>query len=157
MCTCLGRWCGVPVVHRRSARFLAAQPEAYQNQVLDLLFDKATGLGLDIVRYTIPASYNPGRQKRRPLFKKYISQGFLAYKPLDVEDVSTWRFDWTQDAEQRRVLLAAKQRGVKEIEAISYSPPWWLTTNADVTGAASPCRGGCAAIVPNLLPPNYRG
>ena len=45
------------------------------------------------------------------------------------------------------MLLGAKQRGANIFEAVSFSPPWWMTISKDVGGNA----GGKA----NLAPPDF--
>lgn len=44
-------------------------------------------------------------------------------------------FDWTADATQRRVLLAAIKRGVNNTMAFANSSPFWMTISGSVTGA----------------------
>lgn len=46
-------------------------------------------------------------------------------------------WDWSQDAEQRRVLHAALQRGVRYAMAFSNSPPAWMTVSGSSTGSAT--------------------
>ena len=44
----------------------------------------------------------------------------------------TW--DWEQDANQRWVLLQARERGASVFEAFSNSPPYWMTYSGRASG-----------------------
>jgi O-glycosyl hydrolase len=43
-------------------------------------------------------------------------------------------FDWTQDAAQRKVAQGAQSYGANLIEAVSYSPPYWMTNSGTSQG-----------------------
>jgi len=82
--------------------------------VLDLLFDKATGLGLDVVRYTIPASSHPAAsQKRKPGVREYSLPGLSGVRASGRGASARGGRDWRQDAEQRKALLGARAEGVE--------------------------------------------
>ncbi|GJP38213.1 hypothetical protein CLOM_g22680 [Closterium sp. NIES-68] len=88
--------------------------------LVELVFDGDRGLGLSMARYAIPGGFNASlspaiARSQRPL--QAFKEGPLA------------PYNWSADAGQRRVMLAAKQLGVRHFEAISYSPPWWMTPN----------------------------
>jgi len=98
-------------------------------QMMDLLFDPhhPGGLRLNQVRYNIG-----GGTVTDPELKTYRPGGWVpAYRPTG----TTW--DWTADAEQRRVLAAAKTRGVRYAMAFSNSPPAWMTVSGSATGSKS--------------------
>ena len=91
----------------------------------------ATGLGLNQVRYNIGGSDLAARDAHflRP-------GGFVqAYLPKPADTSAPAAYDWTADATQRRVLAAAKQRGVQFVQAFANSPPWWMTVSGSVTGS----------------------
>lgn len=104
--------------------------DAVRDTIVDLVFDTADGLGMNIVRYNIgggdaPSHNHMGTGKEM--------EGFL--------DGESSAYDWTKDAPQRRILHAAKERipGAWFIaEAFSNSPPYWMT----VSGCASGASGG---------------
>ena len=44
-------------------------------------------------------------------------------------------YDWTADCRQRSILLGARDRGVTLFEAVSFSPPPWMTVTGSVAGS----------------------
>lgn len=44
-------------------------------------------------------------------------------------------YDWTADSRQRSILLGARDRGVTLFEAVSFSPPPWMTLTGSVAGS----------------------
>ena len=75
--------------------------------------------------------------------------GWVPNAPSSVSDPTTWQFDWNADATQRRVLDAAIERGVTQVEAFANSAPWWMTNNLSSRGTG-PGNGQ-----PNLDTDNY--
>lgn len=47
-------------------------------------------------------------------------------------------WDWSLDANQRWMLLAAKQRGAEIFEAFSNTPPYWMTVSGRSSGNVFP-------------------
>ena len=43
-------------------------------------------------------------------------------------------YNWTADAAQRNALAAALHWGADAVDAISFSPPWWMTISKDTAG-----------------------
>lgn len=62
--------------------------------------------------------------------------------------METSDYNFSQDLYQRSIIFAAKGRGVKFLEAYSYSPPAWMTVSGEFTGANG-------YKVDNLDPSNY--
>ena len=99
---------------------------AVQNQYMDLLYGDPTTrltLGFNIARYNIGG----GDPHMRPdaQMESYQSGPGAA-------------FDWTGDASQRRMLQEAKRRGANIFEAVSYSPPYWMTVSGCSSGSKNP-------------------
>lgn len=92
-------------------------------EIMDLVFDRDKGLGLNIVRYNIGGGENPDYHTLRP------GGDVPGFWP----EPDVW--DWAADANQRAVLLGGIQRGVNIAEAFSNSPPYWMTISGSVTGA----------------------
>jgi O-glycosyl hydrolase len=95
--------------------------------------DPATsgGLGLNQVRYNIGGSDVAAGDGHflRP-------GGFVqTYLPEPENPSATAVYDWTADSTQRRVVAAAKKRGVQYVQAFANSPPWWMTVTGSVTGS----------------------
>ena len=106
-----------------------------REQLLDAFFDPDNGLGINFVRYNIGADQNPDiPQITRP---GAAIEGYVPDEPSDINDPSTWDFDFSRDATQRLVLDGAINRGVTQVEAFSNSAPWWLTINQSSTGNPS--------------------
>jgi len=104
--------------------------DAVRDTIMDLVFDTADGLGMNIVRYNIGGGDAPSHNH---MGTGREMEGFLDGESSD--------FNWTRDAGQRRILNAAKDRipGAWFIaEAFSNSPPYWMT----VSGCASGASGG---------------
>jgi len=96
-------------------------------RVMDLLFDREKGLGLNIVRYNIGGGDAPGHHHMR------VGAAVPGFRS-DPEKP----YDWTADANQRRVLRAAIERGADCLEAFSNSPPSWMTRSGCTAGAEDP-------------------
>jgi len=107
--------------------FIGSFPEDRLNLLLDLLFDPNKGLGLTIVRYNIGGGYNPSisTQFNDPT-DPYRFRGMPGFKAA--KDAP---YNWTQDWEQRKVLLGARDRGANTFVAFSNSPPWWMTVSGE--------------------------
>ena len=76
-----------------------------------------------------------------------LVQGWAPNAPADVEDPSTWEWNWNADQTQRRVLDEALDFGVTRVDAISYSAPYWMTYSQDSAGNVDGA--------PNLPPEHY--
>jgi O-glycosyl hydrolase len=103
---------------------------AQQGAYMDLLFgDPATRLtlGFNIARYNIGGGDDPAHTHMRPdaQMEGYQSGPGAA-------------FDWNRDATQRRMLQEAKKRGTDIFEAVSYSPPYWMTLSGCSSGSNEP-------------------
>lgn len=91
------------------------------------------GLGLNQVRYNIGGSDVAAGDGHflRP-------GGFVqTYLPKPDNPSATAVYDWTADSTQRRVVAAAKKRGVQYVQAFANSPPWWMTVTGSVTGSTT--------------------
>ncbi|CAG8772169.1 22869_t:CDS:10, partial [Dentiscutata erythropus] len=76
------------------------------------------GLGLNVIRYNIGGGDNPSHNHMR------IGGDVPGFWPCENCD-----YNWTSDANQRWILLAAKERGADIFEAYSNSPPYWMTNS----------------------------
>lgn len=85
-------------------------------------------LKLTIVRYNIGGGENP---KYRD-FPTDIRARIPGFSP------ERGKWDPNADQNQRRVLRDGLQRGVKNVDAFSNSPPWWMTESGSVTGGQDP-------------------
>ena len=107
--------------------------------MLNLIFNSSTGLGLNILRYHIPASINHTLSPNISVLPERAMSGFRPYPDQP--------YNWSADPYQRDILLRARERGADIIEATSESPPWWMTESGDVAGNIDGS--------PNLAPKNY--
>lgn len=92
-----------------------------RNAVADLIFGQ-NNLNFNIVRYNIGASPVPDNAN--------LGAGHAIPAFLTASDV----YDWSNDANQRWMLQAAKSRGANLFEAFSNSPPWWMTVSGKASG-----------------------
>ena len=105
-----------------------------REELLDLFFDPDNGLGMNFVRYNIGAGSNPDDSIQNITRPGAELQGFVPNEPSDVSNISTWDFDFNQDATQRLVLDGAIGRGVTQVEAFANSAPWWMTISGSSSG-----------------------
>lgn len=102
-----------------------AWSETNRTALEQALFDPQKGLGLTLVRYNIGAGDNP----ENPTPIRPERQGVPSFEP------APGKFDWNADAAQRRFLNEARSFGADELEAISFSPPYWMTISGTSQGA----------------------
>lgn len=107
------------------AHVLGGAPDALRPHYANLLFDRNTGLGLNVVRYNIGGGEAPNLHYLQP---RAQIPGF---------EPTQGTYDWTQDANQRWFLQAAMARGADQLEAFSNSPPYWMTNSGSVTGSSN--------------------
>ena len=130
----------------RWANWAGGLPYAQQAIQLDLLFSPTTGLGLNIVRYNIGGGAVSVQQQDRFRLANSVSLNAFKISP-GFKAGPAMPYNWSQDANQRRIMLGAKARGVDRFEAVSYSPPAWLTISGSTTGNKNGMN--------NLDPANY--
>ncbi|GGI43874.1 hypothetical protein GCM10008018_04300 [Paenibacillus marchantiophytorum] len=107
------------------ANRIGGAPDAVRTTYADQLFS-SSGLNMNIVRYNIGGGENPAYPNNMELRARV--PGFQPTQGT---------YDWTQDANQRWFLQAAKSRIASSefiAEAFSNSPPWWMTQSGSVTG-----------------------
>jgi galactan endo-1,6-beta-galactosidase len=116
----------------------------FTTRVVNVTTDTGTyllpGLGLNIARYNIggtstaPAGGSSADiPSQMPAYKRI--QGF--WLNSDSDDPASSSFDWTADANQRAMLLKARERGANLFEAFSNSPMWWMCSNHSTAGSAN--------------------
>jgi galactan endo-1,6-beta-galactosidase len=97
------------------------------------------GLGLNIVRYNAGACTSNSVNGQSMVSSPNISptrqmDGYW----LDwfSSDPSSSSWNWSADANQRNLLLAARDRGANIFELFSNSPMWWMCDNHNPSGNA---------------------
>lgn len=117
--------------------------EAEAERIAALLYNKETGLGLDIFRYNVgagekenPASVIPKRNHR--------TESFWVFNASTGE----YTFDFSRDANAVRMMDLAVKNGASKIILFCNSPHFSLTENGKASGSAQ--EGHC-----NLPPENY--
>ncbi|CAI5970061.1 unnamed protein product [Closterium sp. NIES-65] len=122
------------------ANYIGKLPANQLTMLLDLLFSLSTGIGFNLARYLLGASFNATNSPQ--LTKDTMHQANLpGYKPSKAAPY-VWAADW----QQRKVLKGAMQRGVDEVESIAYSAPWWMTISGDTSGNV----GGKSNLRPDM-------
>ncbi len=99
-----------------------------QNNLMNALFSPTSGLGLNYLRYNIGGGDDPLCGTGSPHYA-CITPWYHAtpgYEP------SSGTYSWTQDANQRWVATHAQSLGANLFEAVSYSPPYWMTNSGNV-------------------------
>jgi O-glycosyl hydrolase len=99
-----------------------------QISLMNALFNPSSGLGLTYLRYNIGGGDNPNCAANGSCIAPayHATPGYLA--------APGGTYDWTQDANQRRVAKYAQLFGADLIEASSYSPPYWMTISGTSKG-----------------------
>ncbi|GJP53208.1 hypothetical protein CLOM_g12390 [Closterium sp. NIES-68] len=110
------------------ANYIGKLPPDQLTHLLDLLFHPSKGLGLNLARYLIGGSFNP------LLSPQFLTEACEAMAIPGYRVTASGPYDWSADSRQRRVLAGAIVRGVDEVEAVAYSPPWWMTVSGDTAG-----------------------
>ena len=125
-------------------------PDPIRNRLADLLYGP-DGLGWTIARYNIGGGRRPGTP---PLARANANVPGMWRMPAGATGRDWWRaddpamWDWSADSGQQWWLDAVKARVPEKarlLEAMAYSPPWFMTVSGDVAGAAKPYQ-------PNLRP-----
>lgn len=96
------------------------------------------GLGLNIARY------NAGACSQVPVGSETMQESPNVYASRQMEgfwldwyseDPTSSSWDWSVDANQRSMLLKARDRGADLLELFSNSPMWWMCYNHNPSGA----------------------
>jgi O-glycosyl hydrolase len=103
---------------------------ANRDNLMEALFSPSNGLGLNYLRYNIGGGNDPlcGTGGAHFVCINPAYQGTAGYEP------GSGTYDWTQDANQRWVAAAAQSLGANLFEAVSYSPPYWMTVSGTSEG-----------------------
>ena len=102
-------------------------------------YDKKEGLGLTIIRYNIGGGDDPTHDHITRTDSKV--PGYAVNPNYDSSTKTyTWDYDWSQDFNQRNVLLKSVKKNKEEIivEAFSNSPPYFMTNSGCSSGASNP-------------------
>ena len=118
--------------------------EETAREIARLLYDDETGLGLDIYRYNIG-----GGEKENPDCRIWdVNRRTESFYVLN-EETGEYEFDFTRDANARRMLDMAVEYGAKEVILFCNSPHFSMTAS----GHAS---GGLTEYASNLPKENYQ-
>ena len=118
--------------------------EETAREIARLLYDDETGLGLDIYRYNIG-----GGEKENPDCRIWdVNRRTESFYVLN-EETGEYEFDFTRDANARRMLDMAVEYGAKEVILFCNSPHFSMTAS----GHAS---GGLTEYASNLPEENYQ-
>lgn len=103
-----------------------------QTALMNALFSPTSGLGLNYLRYNIGGGDNPRcGQSGYYVCISPARQAVPGYEP------TLGTYDWSQDANQRWVAQTAQSLGANLFEAISYSPPYWMTNSGTSQGGVN--------------------
>ena len=118
--------------------------EETAREIARLLYDDETGLGLDIYRYNIGAgeSDNPDC---RIAYPERGTESFYVFN----KETGEYEYDFTRDANARRMLDMAIEYGASEVILFCNSPHFSMTAS----GQAS---GGLTKYASNLPKENYK-
>lgn len=103
----------------------------FGNGSVDYAGGKVPGLGLNIVRYNVGGCGQGGGEvvsPKMPWYKRIDGYWLDRARP----DPDGW--DWSRDARQRRLLLAACRRGADRVEFFANAPMWWMMDSRSSAG-----------------------
>jgi len=124
------------------AQEVGGWPEAERKALVRLLYDKTTGIGLDIYRYNIGAD---------TLGDKTIK--VWQRRAESLLNTKTGRFDWSRDANARRILHDAVEAGAGQVILFANSAPVSMTVNGRGYCDKQPSKENKKS---NLEPARYR-
>lgn len=102
-----------------------------RQQIIDLLFDPSTGIGLTMYRYNIGGG----------------EQGLIdPWRNTETFETGPGEYDWTRDANALWVLHAARDAGVTDVIVFANSAPGRMT----VSGRSSGNPGGASNLLPDM-------
>ncbi|HXS13901.1 MAG TPA: RICIN domain-containing protein [Acidobacteriaceae bacterium] len=99
---------------------------------MNALFNPTSGLGLTYLRYNIGGGDNPNCGHAG-----YYACIRPAWHAVPGYEPTPGTYDWTQDANQRWVAHTAQTLGANLFEAVSYSPPYWMTNSGTSQGGVN--------------------
>ena len=103
-----------------------------QTALMNALFSPSSGLGLTYLRYNIGGGDDPNcGQTGHYACISPVQHAVPGYEP------TAGTYDWTQDANQRWVAQTAQSLGANLFEAVSYSPPYWMTNSGTSQGGVN--------------------
>ncbi len=118
--------------------------EETAQEIARLLYDKETGLGLDIFRYNIG-----GGEKDNPDTRIWdISRRTESFYVLN-EETGEYEYDFTRDKNARQMLDAAIEYGASEVILFCNSPHFSMTKSGHASGSLT-------ADTSNLPKENYQ-
>lgn len=99
-------------------------------EIARMLYDDETGLGLDIFRYNIGAGEKENPDSRiRDINRR--TESFYVLNP----ETDKYEYDFTRDANARRILDYAVEYGAEEIILFCNSPHFSMTASGHASGA----------------------
>jgi galactan endo-1,6-beta-galactosidase len=121
----------------------------YQTTYADLIFTlnnvsfngtTLPGLGLNIARYNIgggglPSDNINGTVENLPSSVPWYKDIDGYWKDWNNSSVNSTSWDWFRDSNQRNLMWAARDRGVK-FEFFANAPMWWMTSEKSSAGGA---------------------
>ena len=117
--------------------------EAEAERIAELLYNKETGLGLDIYRFNVGAGEKEN-QNSVIAMESRKTESFWVYN----ESTGSYEFDFTRDANAVRMMDLAVKNGASKIILFCNSPHFSLTENGRASGSEE--AGKC-----NLPEENY--
>jgi O-glycosyl hydrolase len=103
-----------------------------QGYLMQALFSPSNGLGLNYLRYNIGGGDNPNCGTAG-----YYACITPSYHAMPGYEPTSGTYNWTVDANQRWVASTAQSMGANLFEAVSYSPPYWMTNSGTSEGGVS--------------------
>ncbi len=119
------------------------EDEETAEEIARLLYDKETGLGLEVFRYNVGAGEKENPDSRISIESRK-AESFAVYD----KETGSFKYDFSRDSNARRVLDYAVKYGADKVILFSNSPHYALT----VSGQAS---GGLESHKNNLPEENY--
>ncbi len=95
------------------AQDIGGWEDPVRNEIVRLLFDRETGIGLSMLRYNIGGGDGETIQDK--------------WRRAETYEIAPGEYDWSRDANARWVLRAAREAGVENFIAFANSPTARMT------------------------------
>ncbi|KAJ3218076.1 hypothetical protein HDU67_006634 [Dinochytrium kinnereticum] len=129
-------WWGMGVGGSQSEQLFADLVFSLRDEITVPDGRRVPGLGLEILRYNMGGFGWPGDSVGGMVESSSPVPWYRRLEGFSVRDEGhpNGSWDWSRDANQRSMMMAAKKLGVSKFEFFSNAPMWWMTEEKSSAG-----------------------